>query len=55
MRLEGVNVVTLCVLYDHFYPKIWLSNYQSRYITQFCHIDWYKDDYFYYKTFLTFD
>ena len=55
MRLEGVNFVTLCVFYDHFYHKIWLSGYQRGYITQFCHIDSYKDGYFYYKTFLTLD
>ena len=29
MRLEGVNLVTLCVFYDLFYPQTWLSGYQS--------------------------
>ena len=53
-RLEGVNFVALCVFYDHFYPKIWLSGYRTE-LLQFCHIDSCKDDYVYYKTFLTLD
>ena len=55
MRLEGVNFVTLCVFYDHFYPKNGLRGYQNEYIIRFLHTDSCKDDYFYCKTFLTLD
>ena len=34
-RLEGINFVTLFVFYDHFYPKIWLSGYQTEILHSF--------------------